>query len=67
MLSACATKIHVPLNPAALVFVLFGIVLVRVRVRTGHGIDASAFLRSDWIVDEHSEGVSLLPERPLFA
>ena len=28
-----------------------------------HGIDASAFLRLDWIVDEHSENVSL-PERP---
>ena len=28
-----------------------------------HGIDASAFLRLDWIVDEHSEDVSL-PERP---
>ena len=28
-----------------------------------HGIDASAFLRLDWIVDENSEGVSL-PERP---
>ena len=28
-----------------------------------HGIDASAFLRVDWIVDEHSEDVSL-PERP---
>ena len=28
-----------------------------------HGIDASEFLRSDWIVDEHSENVSL-PERP---
>ncbi len=27
-----------------------------------HGIDASAFLRLDWIVDEHSEDVSL-PER----
>ena len=27
-----------------------------------HGIDASAFLRLDWIVDEHSENVSL-PER----
>jgi hypothetical protein len=27
------------------------------------GIDASAFLRLDWIVDEHSEDVSL-PERP---
>ena len=30
-----------------------------------HGIDASAFLRLDWIVDEHSEGVSL-PERIWF-
>ncbi len=28
-----------------------------------HGIDASEFLRLDWIVDEHSEDVSL-PERP---
>ena len=28
-----------------------------------HGIDASAFLRMDWIVDEHSEDV-FLPERP---
>ena len=28
-----------------------------------HGIDASAFLRLDWIVDEYSEDVSL-PERP---
>ena len=28
-----------------------------------HGIDASAFLRLDWIVDEHSENASL-PERP---
>jgi hypothetical protein len=28
-----------------------------------HGIDASAFLRLDRIVDEHSENVSL-PERP---
>ncbi len=28
-----------------------------------YGIDASAFLRLDWIVDEHSEDVSL-PERP---
>ena len=28
-----------------------------------HGIDASAFLRLDWIVDEHSEDLSL-PERP---
>ena len=27
-----------------------------------HGIDASAFLRMDWIVDEHCEDVSL-PER----
>ena len=27
------------------------------------GIDASAFLRLDWIVDEHSEDV-FLPERP---
>ena len=27
-----------------------------------HGIDAYAFLRMDWIVDEHCEGVSL-PER----
>jgi len=24
-----------------------------------HGIDASAFLRMDWIVDEHYEDVSL--------
>ena len=28
-----------------------------------HGIDTSAFLRLDWIADEHSENVSL-PERP---
>ena len=28
-----------------------------------HGIDASEFLRLDWIVEEHSEGVSL-PESP---
>ena len=28
-----------------------------------HGIDASAFLRMDWVVDEHCEDVSL-PERP---
>ena len=28
-----------------------------------HGIDASEFLRMDWIVDEHSEDV-FLPERP---
>ena len=28
-----------------------------------HGIDASAFLRMDWIVDEHSEDV-FLSERP---
>ena len=28
-----------------------------------HGIDASAFLRFDWIVDERNEDVSL-PERP---
>ena len=30
-----------------------------------HGIDASAFLPLDWIVDEHSENLSL-PERPDF-
>ena len=28
-----------------------------------HGIDASAFLRLDWIADEHGEDISL-PERP---
>jgi hypothetical protein len=27
-----------------------------------HGIDAFAFLRLDWIVDEHSDDISL-PER----
>ncbi len=29
-----------------------------------HGIDTSAFLRLDWIVDEHSENVSLCQYAP---
>ena len=41
--------------------VLF-VVLQRLYFRH-HGIDASAFLRLDWIVDVNSENVSL-PERP---
>ncbi len=47
---------------------IFGIVDVHVSlpalfVALYHGIAASAFLRLDWVVDEHSEDVSL-PERP---
>ena len=38
------------------------VVLLQLHFRH-HGIDASAFLRMDWIVDEHSEDV-FLPERP---
>ena len=38
------------------------VVLLQINSRH-HGIDASAFLRLDWIVDEHSEDV-FLPERP---
>ncbi len=41
--------------------VLF-VVLLQLYFRH-HGIDASAFLRLDWIVDEHSEDI-FLPERP---
>ena len=46
----------------ALSFPVLFVVLQQLYFRH-HGIDASAFLRLDWIVDEHSENVSL-PERP---